>query len=87
MPILILDNMTSALDRITEEKVVRKLKEEYTDKTRIVISDRISTIKNSDRIIVMNRGRIEGIGTHEELLQSCNLYKVIAETQKGQIDD
>ena len=86
-PILILDNMTSALDRITEEKVVRKLKEEYTDKTRIVISDRISTIKNSDRIIVMNRGRIEGIGTHEELLQSCNLYKVIAETQKGQIDD
>lgn len=86
-PILVLDNVTSALDRITEEKVVRNLRQEYADRTRIVISDRLSTLKEASRILVMDRGKVVGLGSHDELVENCPLYREMAQTQKRQITD
>ena len=86
-PILVLDNMTSAVDRVTEERICRNLREGYSGTTRIVISDRISTIRDAQRILVLDRGRIAGLGTHEQLLEECPLYAEIADTQKRSVGD
>ncbi len=79
--IIILDDVTSSLDLETERKVTRGIYDELNNATVLIISQKIKTIKESNRIIVMDKGRIIGIGTHEELLDSNDIYRQIAETQ------
>ncbi len=80
--ILILDDTTSALDANTEAAVRESLKKELNDKTIFLITQRISTAKDADYIIVLDEGEISGIGTHEELLKNNKVYKDIFASQK-----
>ncbi|MGL5278820.1 MAG: ABC transporter ATP-binding protein [Cetobacterium sp.] len=80
--ILIFDDSFSALDFITEAKLKKEILSLKGDKTVIIISQRISSIKNSDKIIVLDNGRICGTGTHTELLNSCEIYKEICQSQE-----
>lgn len=80
--ILILDDSFSALDRITEAEVKKNLKEKLPNMTKIIISQKISTIEDADQIIVLNDGSINHIGTSAELLQSDEIYRNIYEIQK-----
>ncbi len=85
--ILILDDSFSALDKITESKVKYNLKHDLPLMTKIVISQKISAIKDADKIIVLDNGQITNIGTHEYLLAKDEIYKDIDELQKiGDID-
>ena len=79
--IRIFDDTFSALDYKTDMLVRKSIKENLTDKTIIIVAQRIGTIKDADKIIVLDEGRIVGSGTHKELLVSCNLYKEIALSQ------
>ena len=83
--IIILDDITSSLDLETERKVTRGIYDELNNATVLIISQKIQTIKESDRIIVMDKGSISGIGTHKELLESNDIYRRIAETQNEYI--
>lgn len=73
--ILILDDSLSAVDALTEQNIIIKLKEARSDKTNIVVAHRFSAIKHSDKIIVMQDGKITDVGTHKELLAYDNWYK------------
>lgn len=81
--ILILDDSTSALDNETEKKIVGGLTKLRPDLTKIIISQRINSLENTDYIIVMNQGKIDSIGTHQELLNTNEIYQDIAQTQIG----
>jgi ATP-binding cassette subfamily B protein len=72
--ILILDESTSAVDTRTDALIQRALRREMPDTTKIMIAQRISSIEHADKIIVMDRGEVSAIGTHEELLKSCPIY-------------
>ena len=78
--ILILDDSTSALDYLTE-KLLKENINKMEDKTVIIVAQRVSTVKNCDKIIVMYHGSIESIGTHEELLANSKVYKEIYDSQ------
>lgn len=79
--ILILDDSTSAVDTKTDNLIQTAFKEEIPDTTKIIIAQRISSVENCDRIIVIYHGEINGIGTHEELLKSNKIYKEIYNSQ------
>ncbi|BCN31354.1 ABC transporter ATP-binding protein [Anaeromicropila herbilytica] len=79
--ILILDDSTSAVDTKTDSLIRKAFKEEIPDTTKIIIAQRISSIQDADRIIVLNEGRMESIGTHEELLERSYIYKDVFESQ------
>lgn len=81
--ILILDDSSSALDYKTDAALRAALARELTGTTFITVAQRVSSIKNCDRIIVLDGGRAIGYGTHEELLQSCSVYKEISDSQMG----
>ena len=85
--ILVMDNMTSALDKITEKEVCRNLKEQYAHITRVVVSDRLSAVRDADRILVLDRGRLVGSGTHEQLMRDCPLYCEMVQTQNRSVPD
>ena len=73
--ILILDEATSALDTVSEAKVQEALQHLMKDRTTFIIAHRLSTIKNADKIVVLNEGRVEGIGSHEALFAEDGLYR------------
>lgn len=79
--ILILDDSTSAVDTKTDSLIQTAFKTEIPDTTKIIIAQRISSIENCDKIVVMDNGQIDGIGTHEELLKSNEIYKEVYESQ------
>lgn len=81
--ILILDSSTSALDMITEKKVNEYIKETNKGRTTIVISQRISGVRSADRILVFEKGKIAGVGSHIELLRNNPIYREIALSQLG----
>ncbi|WP_297817785.1 ABC transporter ATP-binding protein [uncultured Lactobacillus sp.] len=82
--ILILDDSTSAVDTNTEREIRLALRDDMPETTKIIISQRIVSIKDADRIIVMNHGKIEDIGTHDELMKKNELYRSIATYQDDQ---
>ncbi|HCR43546.1 MAG TPA: ABC transporter, partial [Ruminococcaceae bacterium] len=79
--ILILDDSTSAVDTATEAKIRRSFRENLKDTTVIIIAQRISSVKDADKIIVLDDGKINGIGTHEELLRGNPIYREICNSQ------
>lgn len=79
--ILILDDSSSALDLLTEAKLGRAIKNSNPDMTRVIVSQRISAIRDADVIIVLDDGKAAGMGTHEELIKTCEVYREICETQ------
>lgn len=81
--ILILDDASSALDYKTDADLRKAIRENYEDATTIIVAQRISSIMSMDHIIVMDEGRMIGYGTHEELLETCQVYRDIYKTQMG----
>lgn len=79
--VLILDDSTSAVDTATDAKIRRAFKEEIPDTTKLIIAQRISSVQDADRIIVMEEGCINGFGTHEELLETNEIYREVYESQ------
>ena len=85
--VLILDDSTSAVDTRTDQMIRTSFREYIPETTKIIISQRISSLMDADRIIVLEDGRIDGIGTHEELLKSNAIYQEVWTTQKKGEDD
>lgn len=79
--ILILDDSTSAVDTATDAKIRRAFAEEIPDTTKLIIAQRISSVKCADRIIVMDNGQINGFGTHEDLMEHNKIYREVYESQ------
>lgn len=80
--ILILDDSTSAVDMHTDQKIRNAFQHELSDITTLIIAQRVASIQDADRIIVMDKGEVESIGTHEELLKISPIYKEISESQQ-----
>ena len=86
--ILILDDSTSAVDTKTDALIRRAFREEIPNTTKIIIAQRITSIEDADKIIVLDEGKIDGIGTSEELLKTNKIYKEVYESQmKGEEED
>ena len=81
--IIIFDDSTSAVDTATDAKIRAELKNDAKDMTKFIIAQRISSVMDADRIIVMEDGEVNGFGTHEELLQNNLIYKEVYESQTG----
>lgn len=84
--VLILDDSTSAVDTATEGKIRDGLAKKLPDMTKIVIAQRISSVKHADQIIILDRGKVAAIGTHETLLANNRIYQEIYESQKEGVD-
>ena len=80
--ILILDDSVSAVDTKTEETIIKNLKESRKNKTTILIAHRISTVKDLDKILLLDEGKIVDYGTHDELMSRCSLYKEMFDLQR-----
>ena len=85
--ILILDDSTSALDFATDAKLRKAIKNNMKDTTTFIVTQRTNSIKEADKIIVIDSGNIVGIGTHEELIENCLIYKEIHESQNKKEDN
>ena len=81
--ILILDDSTSAVDTATDAKIRRAFREEIPGTTKLIIAQRISSVMDADRIIVLDEGKLSGFGTHEELLATNEIYRDVYESQTG----
>ena len=82
--ILILDDASSALDYQTDSRLRQALRKNYRDTTTVVVAQRISSLRHADLILVLGDSEVIGAGTHEELMASCEEYRIIAETQMGE---
>ena len=80
--ILILDDSTSAVDTATEAKIRESFYNEFKDTTVVIIAQRISSVKDADKIIVLDDGKIDSIGNHDELMKTCEIYQEIYKTQQ-----
>ena len=79
--ILILDDSTSAVDTATDAKIRNAFAEEIPNTTKLIIAQRISSVMNADRIIVLNNGVVDGFGSHEELMETNAIYREVYESQ------
>lgn len=79
--VYVFDDSFSALDFKTDKRLRKALKNEIKDSSAIIIAQRISTIMDANQIIVLNDGKIVGIGKHKDLLENCEVYKQIADSQ------
>ena len=84
--VLILDDSTSAVDTATEARIREQLARKLPDMTKIIIAQRISSVRHADQILVLDDGKIRGMGTHEELLRDNRIYQEIYESQKEGAD-
>ena len=80
--VLILDDSTSAVDTHTDAMIRKAFREEIPDTTKLIIAQRVSSVQDADKIIVLNDGQIDGIGTHEELMESNAIYREVYESQQ-----
>ena len=80
--VLILDDSTSAVDTHTDAMIQKAMREYIPKTTKIIIAQRISSVQNADRILVLDDGRIDAIGTHDELLKSCEIYREVYQSQQ-----
>lgn len=85
--VLILDDSTSAVDTKTDKLIQRAFKKEIPNTTKIIIAQRIDSVKDADKIIVMDNGKINGMGTHEELMKNNEIYKEVYTSQRKGDDD
>ncbi len=83
-PILILDDATSALDYLTERRLLEAIQTKLPDRTLIIISQRIKSLRAAKQILVLDQGHQVGLGRHDELMASCPVYQEIAKSQEGQ---
>ena len=85
---LILDDSTSAVDTATDAKIREAMRTHIPGTTKIIIAQRIASVQDADLIVVMENGRIDGLGTHKALLQSNQIYREVYESQtRGGADD
>jgi len=82
--VLILDDSSSALDYQTDARLRQTIHKDYGDTTTVIIAQRVSSVKNCDKILVLEEGRMSGCGTHQELLETCDLYREISKLQMGE---
>ena len=80
--VLILDDSTSAVDTATDAKIRAAFRTQLPDTTKIIIAQRIISVRDADLIVVMDRGRIAAQGTHEELMETCDIYQEVFRSQQ-----
>ena len=81
--ILVLDDSSSALDYKTDSLLREEIRKNYDSTTKIIVAQRISSIMHAEKILVMDNGRVIGMGTHDELMKNCEIYREISESQMG----
>ena len=81
--ILVLDDASSALDYRTDANLRRALRQNYRSTTTLLVAQRVSSLRHADLILVLDDGCVIGAGTHEQLMQTCEEYRIIAQTQMG----
>ena len=83
-PVIIFDDTTSALDLATEARLYDALRDMEPDSTKIIVAQRIATVRRADKIVVLENGRIAACGSHDELLRTCETYREIVDSQMGE---
>lgn len=79
--ILILDDSTSAVDTKTDQLIRQAFREDLPDTTKIIIAQRVSSVQDADQIIVLHEGTVYAVGAHDELIETCDIYKEVYESQ------